>query len=234
MRTLHPLIADAVAECIAFEPHRDDDEQDKPIRGARARDADESPPVYYGAYLAQVEAANRKIEAEAEKRAAWQRAYDRHDAWWRKLHRSRSVFGSKNGRIVCAFQSASEAAACGYGIASGIRNSVRKRQRYAGLHWTYEPVPVAVKQSRPPEVCKSCGRALHIGRGRWMAIVRKVCRELEVDICSVMGRDNTQSVSRCRQKCWAELRKTGLSLGGIARMFGKHHTTVLYGTRSVA
>ncbi len=68
-------------------------------------------------------------------------------------------------------------------------------------------------------------------RERLMRVVQAVADEHFVEPAQIMGDSRRREPSRARMDCWSRLRREGLSFQQIGRMFGRDHTTVIYGVR---
>lgn len=78
------------------------------------------------------------------------------------------------------------------------------------------------------EARKRCLRDRHL-----YDLVATVCREHSVSVAAVLAADRHAAVSRARKHCWWLLRERGLSYPDIARLFGRHHTTVIAALKSL-
>lgn len=68
-------------------------------------------------------------------------------------------------------------------------------------------------------------------RERLMRMVAAVADEHGVEPREIMSGSRRKAPSRARQDCWARLRREGLSYPQIGRMFGRDHSTVVYGVQ---
>lgn len=71
------------------------------------------------------------------------------------------------------------------------------------------------------------------GRGL-LDLVAEICREHHVPIAEVLSRRRNAPIAAVRKVVWAELyHDRGLSYPDIGRLFGRDHSTVLFGVRQV-
>lgn len=76
------------------------------------------------------------------------------------------------------------------------------------------------------------GQTLHFRRRTASKIMFDTCRENDLSLDELTGKDRTRRVAWARQDCWREIyANTRMSLPEIGRMFGRDHTTVMFGIR---
>lgn len=68
-------------------------------------------------------------------------------------------------------------------------------------------------------------------RQRLMRIVAAVAYEHAVEVGEIMGSCRQKPLARARFDAWHRLRREGLSYPQIGRMFGRDHSTVVYGVQ---
>lgn len=69
-------------------------------------------------------------------------------------------------------------------------------------------------------------------REQSIAIIREIALEYGVSVVCILGRDRTRRVSAARRCAYATIRsRKGISYPAIGRIFGRDHTTVIYGVR---
>lgn len=66
------------------------------------------------------------------------------------------------------------------------------------------------------------------------AFVTKIVAPFGVTLEEALGRSRLRHIVIARFHVWRALRERGWSMPAIARRFGKHHTTILNGLRSLA
>ena len=71
----------------------------------------------------------------------------------------------------------------------------------------------------------------HPSPSRYRQMIAQQARNLGIDERSVLYGSHFKRDVRARWAVWRELYEKGFSLPGIAKVAGKHHTTILYGIR---
>lgn len=100
-----------------------------------------------------------------------------------------------------------------------------------------EPIPLLPAPSNVPDLTftkNSDDARVHaeLTRMNLLSLVKDVASSFLVPYGVILGRGRTKRVSAARQEVWARMYECGFSLPEIGFMFGRDHTTILYGIRT--